>query len=113
MHKEIKMDYTYDKLKKMTVTELRDIAKDLDDESVKGYTQLNKEHLLGVLCKALGCEVRKKHEVVGINKREVKVKIREMKKERDEALAKGDKKTHKFLIRRIHKLKRKIHKATV
>ena len=107
------MEYSYEKLKKMTVAELREIAKGLDDESVKGYTQLNKEHLLDVLCKALGCEVHKKREVVGINKQEIKLKIREIKKKRDEALANSDRKMHKILIRRIHNLKRRIHKATV
>lgn len=107
------MEYTYEKLKKMTVAEMREIAKNLDNESVKGYTQLNKEHLLTALCKALGCEIHRKHEVIGINKQDVKVKIRELKKIRDDALSKGDRKMHKILIRRIHNLKRKIHKATV
>ncbi len=106
-------EYTYESLKKKTVSELRGIAKELKDESVKGYTQLNKEHLLEVLCKALGCEKKQKKQVVGINKQEIKLKIRQIKKIRDDALESGDRKRHKILIRRLHNLKRKIHKAAV
>ena len=48
------MAHTYEELSKMTVVELRDIAKDVDHEAVQGATQMNKEHLLPALCKALG-----------------------------------------------------------
>ena len=41
------MAYTYEQLKHMTVAELREIAKGTDGEIVQGYTQLNKEHLVG------------------------------------------------------------------
>ncbi len=36
-------DHTYEELKKKTVAELREIAKDLKHEAIKGYSQLNKE----------------------------------------------------------------------
>ena len=45
---------TYEDLKKKTVAELRDLAKGLSHEAVQGYTQMNKDHLLPALCKALG-----------------------------------------------------------
>jgi hypothetical protein len=50
------MAHTYDELKHKTVAELREIAAGLDHEAVQGYTQLNKEHLLVALCKALGID---------------------------------------------------------
>ena len=40
------MTHTYEALKKKTIAELREIAKDIEHEAVQGYTQLNKEHLL-------------------------------------------------------------------
>jgi len=51
--------------------------------------------------------------VVGIDKVGVKTQIRILKKKRDQALAAHDKTQHKFFLRQIHRLKRKIHKATV
>ena len=48
------MEYTYEQLKHKTVAELRDIAKDNEHEALQGYTQLNKDHLLVALSKALG-----------------------------------------------------------
>ena len=50
------MAHTYEELKGKTVDELREIAKGLDNEAVKGFSQLNKEHLLPALCKALGID---------------------------------------------------------
>ena len=49
-------DYTYEQMKHLTVDELREIAAGLEDDAVKGYTQLNKDHLIPVLCKALGID---------------------------------------------------------
>src|SRR3954466_7982832 len=49
------MAYTYHELKEKTIQDLRDIAKGVENqEAVQGYSQLNKEHLLPALCKALG-----------------------------------------------------------
>ncbi|MBP1608559.1 MAG: hypothetical protein H6Q04_794, partial [Acidobacteria bacterium] len=47
------MAHTYKELKEKTVAELREIASGIEHEAVKGYTQLNKEHLLVALCTAL------------------------------------------------------------
>ncbi len=54
-------DHTYEELKKKTVAELREIAKDLKHEAIKGYSQLNKEHLLPALCQALGIDAHEHH----------------------------------------------------
>ena len=47
------MAYTHHELKHKTLAELRDIAKDIEHDAVQGYTQLNKEHLVVAICKAL------------------------------------------------------------
>jgi hypothetical protein len=106
------MDYTFEQLKHKTVGELRDIAKDNQHEALQGYTQLNKEHLLVALSKALGIK-HEHHEVVGVDKASIKARIREMKKKRDEALTSHDHTQLKSVRRTIHRLKRQIHKATV
>ena len=107
------MAYTYEELKKKTVAQLRELAASLDHEAVKGHTQMNKEHLLDALCIAMEIPHHVHHDVVGLNKSEIKVKIRELKKQRDEALAVHDHGQLKTVRRQIHQLKRQIHKATV
>jgi DNA-binding IclR family transcriptional regulator len=107
------MAYTHHELKHKTLAELRDIAKDIDHEAVKGYTQLNKEHLVVALCTALGIDIHEHHEVVGIDKAAIKSRIRELKKRRASALAAHDHAQLKLARRSIHRLKRQIHKATV
>ena len=107
------MEHTFEELKKMNVTQLREIAAGIEHEAVQGYTQLNKEHLLEALCKALNIDMHEHHKVVGINKTTVKAKIKALKKKRDEALAAGNRNELKEILRKIHHLKRKIHKATV
>ncbi|MDQ3472807.1 MAG: hypothetical protein M3447_03625 [Acidobacteriota bacterium] len=106
------MAYTYEQLKHMTVAELREIAKGTDGEIVQGYTQLNKEHLVGALAKALGIQ-HEHHEVVGVDKAAIKSRIRELKQKREAALAAHDHAELKMVRRTIHRLKRRIHKATV
>jgi hypothetical protein len=106
------MEYTFEKLKHMTVAELRDIAKGNEHEALQGYTQLNKEHLLVALSNALGIK-HEHHDVVGVDKAGIKARIREVKKKRDEALAAHDHAQLKVARRTIHRLKRQINKATV
>src|SRR2546426_358150 len=52
---------TYEELRHKTIAELREIAKGIDHEAVQGYTQLNKEHLIPAICKALGIETHAHH----------------------------------------------------
>ena len=106
------MAYTYEQLKHMTVAELREIAKGTDGEIVQGYTQLNKEHLVGALATALGIQ-HEHHEVVGVDKAAIKSRIRELKQKREAAIAAHDHAELKMVRRTIHRLKRRIHKATV
>jgi Rho termination factor, N-terminal domain. len=108
----IPMDYTYEQLKHKTVAELREIAKGNEHEALQGYTQLNKEHLLVAISKALGIK-HEHHEVVGVDKASIKARIREMKQHRDDAIAAHDHAKLKVARRTIHRLKRQIHKATV
>lgn len=107
------MAYTHSELKHKTLAELREIAKDIEHEAVQGYTQLNKEHLIVAICKALNIEMHAHHEVVGINKAEIKSRIKELKGRRISAIAAHDHNQLKAVRRRIHRLKRQIHKATV
>lgn len=106
------MDYTFEQLKHKTVVELREIAKGIEHEAVQGYTQLNKEHLIVAISKALGIK-HEHHEVVGVDKASIKARIRELKTKRAEAIAAHDHKQLKVVRRTMHRLKRQIHKATV
>ncbi len=107
------MTYTYDELKGKTVAQLRELAASSQHEALQGYTQLNKEHLLVALCKALNIDMHKHHQVVGINKTEIKAQIKQLKKKRDEALTAHDHTELKTIRRQIHHLKRQIHRAAV
>jgi hypothetical protein len=107
------MAYTFEELKHKTVAELREIAEGNEHEALQGYTQLNKEHLLVALCKALGVDMHQHHEVKGINKTAIKSQIKRLKQQRDEAIAAHDRAQLKDVRRRMHHLKRTLHKATV
>ena len=106
------MELTYEQLRHKTLAELRDMAKGIEHEAVQGYTQLNKEHLVVALAKALGIQ-HEHHAVVGIDKAGIKARIRELKTQREAALAAHDHTQLKVVRRSIHRLKRRIHKATV
>jgi hypothetical protein len=107
------MAFTYHELHAKTIADLREIAKGIEHEAVKGYTQMNKEHLLPAICKALGIDIHEHHTVVGLDKGQVKAEIRRLKGERDKALDAHDRKQLKAVRRRIHRLKRRIHAATI
>ena len=66
------MAYTFQELKKKNVGELKEIAKEMEHEAVKGYTQMNKDHLLHAICTALGLEEHVHHEVKGMDKAKIK-----------------------------------------
>ncbi len=107
------MTHTYEELKSKTVADLREIAREVEHDAVRGYSSMHKEHLIHALCEALGIEEHVHHEVKGIDKAEVKAKIRELKVQRDAALEARDREQLKRVRRQIHRLKRRIHKATV
>jgi len=106
------MAFTIEELKHKTVAELREIAKGSEHEAVQGYTQMNKEHLIGALAKALGIQ-HTHHDVVGVDKASIKARIRELKVKRQAALDAHNNAELKTVRRTIHRLKRQIHKATV
>jgi hypothetical protein len=105
-------EVTYEQLKHKTVAELREMAKGIEHEAVQGYTQMNKDHLLVALSKALGIQ-HEHHVVVGVDKSSIKARIRELKTQRQAALTAHDHAQLKVVRRTIHRLKRQIHKATV
>jgi len=106
---------TYEDLKKKTIEELREIAKGLEHEAVQGYTQMNKEHLLPAVCKALGVETHRHphHQAVGIDKTKLKARMRALSAEKEKAIAAGDRARLKAIRREHHRLNRRIRAATV
>ena len=96
------MTHTYEELKKKTVAELRDLAKGLHHDAVQGYTQMNKDHLLPAVCKALGIDAHEHHAAVAAEKTTIKTKMREIKAACEIAAAEGD---HQAL----HRLRRQYH----
>jgi hypothetical protein len=107
------MAHTFEELRKKTVAELREIAKGIDHEALKGHTQMHKADLLKALCTALQIETHGHHDVAGINKTDVKSKIKEFKKKRDEALVAHDHVQLKAARREMHRLKRMIRRSAV
>ena len=105
-------ELTYEQLRHKTLAELRDMAKGSEHEAVQGYTQMNKEHLVGALATALGIQ-HEHHSVVGIDKTSITARIRELKTQRTAAIEAHDHAQLKTVRRTIHRLKRRIHKATV
>jgi Rho termination factor, N-terminal domain len=104
---------TYEELKHKTVAQLREIAAGVEHDAVKGYTQLNKEHLIAAICKALNIDTFTHHHAEGIDASAVKSKLKELKKRRDEALSAHDHEWLKAVRREMHSLKVKLHRAAV
>jgi len=75
---------------------------------VQGFSQMNKDHLLPALCKALGIDTHEHQAVVGIDKAAVKAKMRELHNKRDAAVEAHDHALLKSLRRQIHGLNREI-----
>jgi hypothetical protein len=102
------MAHTYESLKKMTIAELRDIAKDVDHEAVKGFTQMNKDHLLPALCTALGIDAHEHHAAHGELKATTKARLRELRTKRQEAIAGHDDEALRAIRREYHHLNHKL-----
>ena len=109
------MALTYEELKKKTIDELREIAKGVENEAVQGYTQMNKEHLLPALCKALGIDTHAHHHAAGAGdagqKGGLKAKLKQLKADRDKALAAHDHAQLKAVRRHMHRVNRKLRAA--
>jgi hypothetical protein len=104
--------HTFPELKHKTLIELKEIAAGIEP-AVQGYTQMNKEHLLVAICKALSIDMHVHHEVKGIDKKAVKAKIKEWQKKRDEALASGDRKSLRAALDNIHNFKHQLRRSMV
>ena len=109
------MAYSYEDLRKKTIEDLREIAKGIEHDAVQGYTQMNKEHLLPAICKALGIDTHvhhAHHAPSGVDKSGLKTKLRQLKTERDKALEAHDHAQLKSVRRQMHRLNRKLRAAT-
>jgi hypothetical protein len=98
------MAHTYDELRRKTVAELREIAKD----TVEGASQMNKEHLLPALCQVLGVETHAHHDVHGIDKTSIKTQMRDLQTARTRALDTHDHLKLKAIRRQLHHLNHQI-----
>jgi Rho termination factor-like protein len=102
------MAHSYHDLKQMTVVELREMAKDLDHEAVQGYSQMNKDHLLPALCRALNIDTLEHHSTTGVDKPAIKAKMRQLKVDREKALTAHDHVLLKNIRRQMHALNHQI-----
>ena len=102
------MAYTFHELKGKSLQELRDIAKDVHHDAVQGYSQMNKDHLLPALCRALGIDAREHAAIVGIDKPAIKATMRDLRAKRAAAVEAHDHAALKSLRRQLHGLNRQI-----
>ena len=100
-------------LDKMTVLELREIAKEIPD--VTGVTAMKKEQLISIIKKHRGIEEEKsggkKVAKVAFTVQELKHKIALLKADKRTIVEKHDRKKATVLRRRINRLKKRIRKT--
>jgi hypothetical protein len=101
----------FHQLRAMTIGELREVADGI--EGLTGYTQMRKQQLLEQICRHLDIQMHEHHDVVGIDNAGIKKQIRELKNLRDAALEAHDHAELRRVRRHIHRLKRRIRRATV
>ena len=102
------MAHTYEALKKMTLAQLRDLAKDVEHEAVQGFTQMNKDHLLPALCQALGVDAHEHHAAHGDIKFVTRTRMRDLRVKRQEALRAGDHDALRVIRREYHHLNHRL-----
>jgi hypothetical protein len=102
------MAHSYHELRQMTVVQLRDLAKELNHEAVQGFSQMNKDHLLPAICRALNIDTLEHHTATGVDKPTIKAKMRQLKHDRDRALDAHDHVLLKNIRRQMHALNRQI-----
>lgn len=95
-------------LDKMTVKELRDVAKEIPD--IVGVHGMNKGDLLAAIKESRGIADTPKKKASG-SVREIKTKIRALKLKRQAALAEKDSKRATIYKRQISRLKKKSRQA--
>ena len=95
-------------LEKMTVVKLRDEAHKFDD--IKDALGMSKEQLIDILCAKYNID-RSHHVKKGIGRRALKGKIKELRGNRQDVLASGDRTTIRRYRRRIKSLRRRLKKV--
>ena len=95
-------------LDKMTVKELREIAKQI--EGITGVHGMNKGDLLAAIKEARGITEEPKKKA-SQSVRDIKAKIKALKVQRKEALAADDKRMATIYRRKISRLKKKTRQA--
>jgi hypothetical protein len=105
------MPHTYEELKKMTLAELREVAGTLEHEAVQGYTQMNKEHLLPAVCRALGIDTHEHYVASGEVKLAARARLHELKAERAQAVDAHDHARLKAIRREYHHLNHELRAA--
>lgn len=96
-------------LDKMTVKELREIAKEIPE--ITGVHGMNKAELLVAIRKAKGIEEKTTKKKADASVRDIKKQIRTFKTEREKAQKEKDRKKASIYRRRISRLKKKTRKA--
>jgi len=96
-------------LEKMTAPELREIAKQID--GVTGASGMNKAELISVIKKARGIEETDAKKKSAATVRQIKEKIRELRKKRQEYIEAEDKKMADIFRHRISRLKKKTRRV--
>jgi hypothetical protein len=98
------MAHSYEELRKKTLAELRDIAKEQTHEAVQGYSQMNKDHLLPALCSALGIDAHVHHAAHGEAKAAARARMKELRALRQKAIDTHDHSTLHAIRREYHHL---------
>lgn len=101
----------FHQLRLMTIEQLREVAEGV--EGLTGYTQMRKHELLRHICEHLHIPMHEHRDVVGVEKGPIRKRIKELKIQRDAALEARDRGELKRVRREIHRMKRRIRRATV
>lgn len=96
-------------LEKLTATELRQVAIDMPE--ITGASGMNKTELLKAVKKAKGIDEGTRKREAKVSIRQLKERIRELKKKREQCLEQDEKKWADIYRRRISRLKKKTRKA--
>ena len=99
-------EYTFQKLRDMKVTGLREIAMKLQNAELEGHSTMHKDHLLPLLCKVLNIPTH--HIAHGAAKAKVKAVIKKLEAKRDEKLKAKNYAQASVARRQIHALKHKL-----
>ncbi|RPI62521.1 MAG: hypothetical protein EHM48_03950 [Planctomycetaceae bacterium] len=95
-------EYTYEQLKALTVAELREIAKGIENDELEGFSTKHKEQLLPILCKVLHISMH--HVAAGDEKVRLKAMIHKFQ------AARSDKSKAAVARHQIHVMKHKLRK---